>query len=56
MRYAHLANDAKGEWAITGHLASACSNARMWEESEKTYEEFFSMPVYDSLYYLIAAD
>ncbi len=51
IRYAHLANDAKGEWAITGHLASACSNARMWEESEKTYEEFFSMPVYDSLYY-----
>lgn len=51
IRYARLAENAKGEWIITGHLASAYLNARMWDDSEKTFEVFFAMPVYDTLLY-----
>ena len=51
IRYSRLANCLKGEWVITGHLASAYANARRWEDSEITYKSFFSMPIYDTLMY-----
>ena len=51
LRYSRLAGDKAGEWAICGFLATAYANAREWEESNSTYEKFFSMPVYDTLTY-----
>lgn len=51
LRYSIMAADTVGEWAICGFLATAYANAREWEKSRSTYEEFFSMPVYDTLTY-----
>lgn len=51
LRYSRLAGDMVGEWAICGFLATAYANARAWEDSKRTYEEFFTMPVYDTLTY-----
>lgn len=51
LRYARLANDTIGVWAISGFLATAYANARAWEQSERAYEEFFIMPVHDTLTY-----
>ena len=48
LNYGRLAQDSIGVWAITGHLASSYANCRRWEDSERTYNEFFEMPVYDS--------
>ena len=51
LKYGRLANDSIGVWAITGHLASCYANCRRWEDAERTYEEYFEMPVYDSTSY-----
>lgn len=48
LKYGKLAKDSVGVWAITGHLASSYANCRRWEDSEKAYEQYFEMPVYDS--------
>lgn len=51
LRYARLACDTIGVWAISGFLATAYANARAWKQSERAYEEFFTMPVHDTLTY-----
>lgn len=48
LKYGKLAKDSAGVWAITGHLASSYANCRRWEDAERTYNEYFEMPVYDS--------
>lgn len=48
LHYGRLAQDSIGVWAITGHLASSYASCRRWGDSERTYNEFFEMPVYDS--------
>lgn len=53
LRYGRLAKDSIGIWAITGHLASSYANCRRWEEAERTYHEYFEMPVYDSTSYIL---
>lgn len=53
LRYGRLAKDSIGIWAITGHLASSYANCRRWEEAERTYHEYFEMPVYDSTSYVL---
>lgn len=49
--YSHKAADSLGIRAITGQIASCYSNLKMWEESERYYQAFFSMPIHDSLSY-----
>ena len=49
LKYGKIAGDSVGVWAITGHLASCYANNRRWEDAEKTYSNFFSMTVHDSL-------
>lgn len=49
LRYGRLAKDSVGVWAITGHLASCYANLRQWEDAEKAFQQFFEMPIYDSL-------
>ena len=51
LKYGRMAGDSRGIWSITGHLAACYANMYMWEDAEKTYNEFFSMPVHDSLTY-----
>lgn len=51
LRYGRIAKDSIGVWAITGHLASCYANLRQWENAEKTFQEFFEMPIIDSLAY-----
>lgn len=48
LRYGRLAGDSVGIWAITGHLASSFANCKRWEDSRRSYEEFFAMPIYDT--------
>ena len=48
LRYARLAGDEVGVWKITGHLATSYANLLKWDEAEKTFMEFFEMPVLDS--------
>ena len=52
LNYGRLAQDSIGVWAITGHLASSYANCRRWTEAENTYNDFFAMPVYDSIPYV----
>lgn len=52
LNYGRLAQDSIGVWAITGHLASSYANCRRWTEAENTYNDFFVMPVYDSIPYV----
>lgn len=49
--YSRKAADSLGIRAITGQIASCYSNLKMWEESERYYQAFFSMPIHDSLSY-----
>lgn len=51
LRYGRASHDSVGVWAITGHLASCYANLRKWEDAEKTFQDFFAMPVLDSLTY-----
>ena len=51
LRYGRLAGDSAGVWAITGHLATCLGKLRRYEEAEKAYDLFFSLPVQDSLVY-----
>ncbi len=51
LRYARLACDSIGVWAITGFIASAYGNLGLWNESEDAYQQFFQMPISDSLAY-----
>ena len=51
LRYGKRAGDSVGVWAISGHVASCLGNLRRFDEAEKAYSDFFSMPVYDSLTY-----
>ena len=49
LRYGKMAGDSVGIWAITGHLASCYANMLREEEAEIAYQDFFAMPVYDTL-------
>ena len=49
LRYGKMAGDSVGIWAITGHLASCYANLLREEEAEIAYQDFFAMPVYDTL-------
>lgn len=49
LRYGNMAGDSVGIWAITGHLASCYANMLRYEEAEQAYQDYFSMPVYDTL-------
>lgn len=51
LEYGRVANDSLGIWAITGHIASCLANLKMWDESERYYQAFYGMPVYDSVRY-----
>lgn len=51
LNYGRLAQDNIGVWAILGHLASCYANCRRWEDAERTYNEYFQMPIYDSISY-----
>lgn len=51
LRYGKRAGDSVGIWAISGHVASCLGNLRRFDDAEKAYSDFFSMPVYDSLTY-----
>ena len=51
LKYGRMAGDSVGIWSVTGHLAACYANMHMWDDAERTYNEFFSMPVYDSLTY-----
>ncbi len=51
LKYGRMAGDSRGIWSITGHLAACYANMYMWEDAERVYNEFFSMPVHDSLTY-----
>ena len=51
LRYGKRAGDSVGIWAIYGHVASCLGNLRRFDDAEKAYSDFFSMPVYDSLTY-----
>ena len=48
LKYARLAGHSEGIWSITGHLASSYANCKRWEESRRTYIDYFAMPVYDT--------
>lgn len=52
LKYGRMAGDSIGIWAITGHLASCYANEMKWNESQKAYDAFFSMPVYDTLSFM----
>lgn len=49
LRYGKMAGDSVGIWAITGQLASCYANMLREEEAEIAYQDFFAMPVYDTL-------
>ena len=49
LRYGKMAGDSVGIWAITGQLASCYANMLREEEAEIAYQEYFAMPVYDTL-------
>lgn len=49
LRYGRLDKDLKGIWAITGHMATCFANLHRWDDAERTYHEYFEMPVYDTL-------
>ena len=51
LKYGRRAGDSVGIWSITGHLAACYANMYMWDDAERTYNDFFSMTVYDSLTY-----
>lgn len=53
LKYGKFAKDSIGIWAITGHLASCYANCRRWTEAENTYKDYFDMPVYDTLSYVL---
>ena len=49
LRYGKMAGDSVGIWAITGQLASCYANMLREEEAEIAYQDYFAMPVYDTL-------
>ncbi len=49
LKYGYLSKDNERIWTVTGHLASCYGNLMMWDEAERAYKDFFSMPAYDSL-------
>lgn len=51
LRYGRLAQDSIGIWAITGHIAACYANQKQYDDAEIAYQDFFAMPIYDSLTY-----
>ena len=47
LRYARLAGDDVGVWAITGHLADCYGNVHDRETSDSLYQVYFNLPVYN---------
>ena len=48
LRYARLAGDEVGVWAMTGHLADCYGNIHDRKTSDSLYNVFFELPVYNT--------
>ena len=48
LRYARLAGDDVGVWAMTGHLADCYGNVHDRETSDSLYQIYFNLPVYNT--------